>query len=72
MVLKGPPSEKISASPDPDGNVIAGRYQIFGDNNQFIRDTVYEYEWQRCSVGQNWDQLNNACGVPSFWWTVYN
>ena len=55
-------------NPTTDTNLIAGRYQVRGDNGDIIYDTTTGLEWQRCSLGQTWDGhacIGNAKGYMS-------
>ena len=52
----------ITGQPAPPPPVIiAGRYQVMGLNGEIIKDTVNNLEWQRCSVGQTWNQATKNC-----------
>lgn len=52
----------INGQPAPPPPVIiAGRYQVMGQNGEIIKDTVTNLEWQRCSVGQTWNPDTKNC-----------
>lgn len=52
----------ITGQPAPPPPVIiAGRYQVMGQNGEIIKDTVTNLEWQRCSVGQTWNPDTKNC-----------
>lgn len=42
-------------------DLIMNRYLPIGDDGGIIRDTVTGLEWQRCSVGQTWNQATCDC-----------
>jgi Protein of unknown function (DUF1566) len=44
-----------------DNDLIFGRYLPMGQNCDIIKDTVTNLEWQRCSVGQTWNQVAKSC-----------
>lgn len=44
-----------------DEGLIAGRYQPIGEDCGIIRDVVNGLDWQRCSVGQTWDPVEQDC-----------
>ena len=50
------------------GGLIFGRYQPIGEGNGIIQDVATGLEWQRCSVGQTWNQTICGCdGSPTLW-----
>ena len=56
--------------PPSEPALISGRYVPFGESEGFIRDIETGFEWQRCSVGQQWNRASGSCdGAPStFFW----
>lgn len=54
----------------PPPVIIFERYQVFGPNNEYVKDLVNNLEWQRCSVGQTWNAGTNACdgSLTPFTW----
>lgn len=47
VVMEIPPTEC--------GPLVQDRYQIFGEDCQYVRDITARLEWQRYSFGQGWD-----------------
>lgn len=51
----------VPDNPQPDGGgLIAGRYLPI-EGGSVIRDTVNKLEWQRCLVGQTWNDASQSC-----------
>lgn len=40
---------------------IINRYEVVGETKDIIRDKFAGLEWQRCSLGQVWNQSQNTC-----------
>lgn len=56
------PSIEVSATPvEAPAEAINGRFLSLGLNDDVIRDYGTGLEWQRCSVGQTWNQLQKNC-----------
>lgn len=52
------------------GEMIAGRYEVRGDNCELIFDHTSGLEWQRCAVGQTYEPAGNEClgGANTYIW----
>ena len=60
--VESQPSSEVSATPFmPSDGLIMGRYQLMGSQEEIIQDVVTGLEWQRCSVGQTWNQEDLSC-----------
>ena len=51
-----------------------GRYQVIGDQGQYVRDRITGLEWQRCPVTETWDAKTNSCTgqTPRMTWNDAN
>ena len=54
--------------PTTDTKLIAGRYQVRGDNGEIIYDTTTGLEWQRCSLGQTWNGHTCTGEAKTYTW----
>ena len=56
------PSIEVSATPvEAPEEAINGRFLPMGLNDDVIHDYGTGLEWQRCSVGQTWNQMQQNC-----------
>lgn len=56
------PSIEVSATPvETPEEAINGRFLAMGLNDEVIHDYGTGLEWQRCSVGQTWNQMQQSC-----------
>jgi hypothetical protein len=63
---------ELAAWFNTSGCLIAGRYQVVGEDGAIIRDVVNDLEWQRCSVGQVWDSEISTCLGDAVEYTQYD
>lgn len=54
----------ITPLPQPVGNPIFERYQPLGQDQAIILDTHTWLAWERCALGQQWDNKDQICIGP--------
>ncbi|TWI60600.1 uncharacterized protein DUF1566 [Desulfobotulus alkaliphilus] len=58
---KNTPEERQSVPERSGISYLEGRYEARGKDNQLIEDTRTGLVWQRCSLGQEWDNTSQNC-----------